>query len=110
MPDSAQILDSTLGELDRLSRDASRDELPELLGRITTVEARVRLRLADAPAPAAAATADPIDGDRGAAIAGTTKRWLLAKTRGMRFRCDLSRKQPRFDEVGLRRWLEGRRK
>ena len=46
-----------------------------------------------------------------ATIAGTTPRWLLTKTRRMTFRRDLSRKQPRFDEAGLRTWLasKGRR-
>jgi hypothetical protein len=40
-----------------------------------------------------------------AQIAGVSPRWLLRRTRGLRFRHDLSRKQARFEEQGLRRWL-----
>jgi hypothetical protein len=87
-----------------------RDELPAVLGRLVELEARVRLRLAE-PAgvatPAAAASA-VLDVDQAAAIASASKRWLLKHTRGAPFRCDLSRKQPRFDEAGLRRWLAER--
>jgi hypothetical protein len=86
-----------------------RGELPALLGRLVELEARVRLRLAEVPAAASAATVRTIDANEAAVIAGTSKRWLLSTTRGMRFRCDLSRKQPRFDEGGLRAWLATRR-
>ena len=87
-----------------------RDQLPRLLGQFAEAEARVRLRLAEPVLPTTAQPSEPIDADRGAAIAGTSKRWLLAKTRGLRFRRDLSRKQPRFDEAGLREWLATRRR
>ena len=88
-----------------------REELPELLGDLVTLEARVRLRLAEI-VPASQATVEErlLNADEAATIAGTTRRWLLAKTRGLRFRADLSRKQARFREAGLRRWLEGRRR
>lgn len=87
-----------------------RERLPALLGRLTELEARVRLRLAEASVtPPAAASAPPIDAERAAEISGTSKRWLLDHTRGMPFRCDLSRKQSRFNEAGLRRWLAERR-
>jgi hypothetical protein len=89
---------------------AARSELPSLLGRLVELEALVRLRLAEAPAVAAAEPWRLLDADAAAAIAGTTKRWLLTKTRGMGFRRDLSRKLPRFDEAGLRTWLAGRRR
>jgi len=88
----------------------AREELPALLGRVVELEARVRMRLAEVPTVAAPPVTEPIDVARGAAIAGTTRRWLLANTRGLRFRCDLSRKQPRFDEAGLRGWLASRRR
>lgn len=89
-----------------------REELPSLLGRLVEAEARVRLRLADpaTTAPQDSEAARLLPADEAAAIAGTSPRWLLAATRGMRFRHDLSRKQPRFDEGGLRRWLAERRK
>ena len=90
-------------------QEADRAELPGLLGRLVELAARARLRLAEAPA-APAPAARLLTAAEGAAIAATTKRWLLSKTRGMKFRQDLSRKQPRFEEAGLRRWLEGRRR
>ncbi len=85
-----------------------RDELPELLGQLTTLEARVRLRLAE-PVAAQAAPSQLIDADKAALIADTTRRTILAKTRGHRCRRDLSRKLPRFDEAELRAWLASRR-
>lgn len=84
-----------------------RDELPALLGRLVELEARVRIRLVEAPSPAPALRL--INADEGAAIAGTSKRWLLSRTRGLGFRRDLSRKRARFDEAGLREWLGTRR-
>jgi hypothetical protein len=86
-----------------------RDELPVVLGRLVELEARVRLRLAEAPAVTAATVSQVVDADAGARIAGTSKRWLLARTRGLKFRLDLSRKQPRFVVGGLRAWLSTRR-
>jgi hypothetical protein len=87
-----------------------RDELPGLLGQVVTLEARIRLRLAEPASPAPTANAEPIDVERAAAIAGTSRRWILAATRGLKLRKDLSRKQPRFDEAGLRAWLASRRR
>jgi hypothetical protein len=85
------------------------NELPALLGRLVELEARVRIRLAREavlPRPGAPRVIDP---DEAALIAGTSRRWLLHRTRGMAFRCDLSRKSPRFEEAGLRAWLLRRR-
>lgn len=91
--------------------DVPRDELPALLGRLVELEARVRLRLADVPTvPTTTTTSKQINHDEAALIANTSKRWLLTNTRGMKFRCDLSRKQPRFNEAGLRAWLSERRR
>ena len=69
----------------------------------------VRLRLAE-PAQAATPASRLLDADEAVAIAGTSRRWLLAATRGRSFRCDLSRKKPRFDEAGLREWLVRRKR
>jgi hypothetical protein len=87
-----------------------RAELPAVLGRLVELEARVRLRLAEVPTAVAPTAARVITGDEMATIAGTSKRDILAKTRGMRFRCDLSRKQPRALEAEFRRWLTDRRR
>jgi hypothetical protein len=86
-----------------------REELPALLGRLVELEARIRLRLAETPAQPAAPASRAIDPDEGAAIAGQSRRWLLARTRGLAFRRDHSRKVVVFDEAGLRRWLLERR-
>ena len=86
-----------------------REDLPALLGGLVEAEARVRLRLAEAPTVPATNTSSRTT-EEAAAIANTTKRWLLSKTRGLTFRCDLSRKQARFDEGGLRGWLARRRR
>lgn len=91
-------------------------ELPAALGRLVELEGRVRLRLAAAvaqagvPGGASAAGDRTIDSDEAAAIAGTSTRWLLSATRGLAFRVDLSRKQPKFLERGLRAWLASRRR
>lgn len=93
----------TLDELDVAT--VGRDELPALLGRLTELEARCRLRLAEPAAVPVPAPARLLDANEAAAIAGTSRRWLLAATRGLKFRRDLSRKAPRFLEAGLRAWL-----
>ena len=95
-------------ELERATREVGRDDVPALLGWLTELEARLRLRLAE-PVPTAAATSRTMNAAEAAAIAGTSSRWLLRATRGLKLRCDLSRKQARFDETGLRAWLAGRR-
>src|SRR5688500_15324022 len=97
-----------LAALDRLATEAPREDLPSLLGAVVTIEARLRLRLAESTAPAPAAPV-VLDAAAAAVVAGTSVRWLLSKTRGLAFRADLSRKQPKFREDGLRAWLAGRR-
>jgi hypothetical protein len=97
-----------LAEIERRATSGARDDLPGLLGKLVEIEARVRLRLSEAP-PAPAASSEPIDAERACEIAGSSRRWLLANTRGRSFRRDLSRKQPRFDEAGLRAWLASSR-
>lgn len=101
------MIDLGAVDLDALTRD----ELPALLGRVVELEARIRLRLATdifgAKPPTSSRT---LTAEEAAEIAGTTKRWLLAHTKGMKFRTDHSRKCVRLDEVGLRGWLAGRRR
>jgi hypothetical protein len=87
-----------------------REELPALLGRLTELEARCRLRLAEAPAQSALAPRVLTVDEAVDLAAAPNARWLLGHTRGLSFRRDLSRKAPRFDEAGLRRWLADRRR
>lgn len=82
-----------------------RAELPAVLGRLVELEWRIRIRLTDPPVSPPTSAVSLLTSEAAASIAGTTERWLLSKTRGMSFRCDLSRKQPRFAETGLRSWL-----
>jgi hypothetical protein len=98
-----------LADVGRLAREAAREELPALLGRLTEAEAVIRLRLAEAVVPTTT-TSRTIDADEAAKIAGQSKRWLLGHTRDKKFRTDHSRKVVKFDEAGLRGWLAGRGK
>ena len=84
-------------------------DLPGVLGRLAELEARVRLRLAR-PALTTTLPSRLLDAAEAAAIAGCSERWLRAATRALSCRRDLSRKQPRWDENGLRRWLAERRR
>jgi hypothetical protein len=86
-----------------------REKLPEVLGRLVELEARVRLRLAEVPASSEPTPGRVIDGDEAARVAGASKRWVLAHTRGLKFRVDLSRKAPRLLEEPFREWLATRR-
>lgn len=88
----------------------ARDELPAVLGRLVELEARVRLRLAEAAMPPPVVPSRILDVEEAVRIAGTGKRWLLTHTRGLKLRLDLSQKQPKFDEIGLRSWLATRRR
>lgn len=96
-------------DLDRVARETPLDSLPELVGVLASAEARARLRLAQASTGPAPPAASILDAEAAATIAGSTPRWLNAKTRGLTFRCDLSRKRPRYSEDGLRAWLARRR-
>lgn len=44
-----------------------------------------------------------------AAIGGVNRKWLLRRTKGLRFRRDLSRKVVRFERAGLLRWAAAKR-
>jgi hypothetical protein len=99
-----------LPDLSRLARELPRDELPRLVGQLAEADAVARLRLAEISAAPAAAGCRTIDADEAAAIAATSKRWILSHTQGMKFRCDLSRKQPRFNEAGFRVWVATKRR
>jgi len=86
-----------------------REELLKLIGTLAELSARCQLRLNECSSVAVAPPSRILNGDEAAAIAATSKRWVLSATRGLRFRKDLSRKQPRFEEQGLRDWLASRR-
>ena len=87
---------------------AAPGEIPVIVGELERLKAVAYARLT-APQPAKPAESDMIDDKRAAEIAGTSRRWLNAKTAGLRFRHDLSRERKRYDEAGLRTWLASRR-
>ena len=100
----------TIPDLTPAIEAATREELPALLGAVVAAEARI-LRLSGflSATPTALAPSRPLDDTEAATIAGTSRRWLNAETTGRLFRHDLSRKQKRYDESGLRAWLATRR-
>jgi hypothetical protein len=87
-----------------------REHLPVLAGRLAELQARVTLRLLEANATPTAAPPRILLPEEAAAMAGVAPRWLLVTTRGMPFRCDLSKKNPRLSEPGFRAWLERRKR
>ena len=100
----------TIADLSKMIREATLDELPELLGALEVAKAAAWVRLSTPPTPTTTATVSPapppmLTAEDAAALAGVSKRWLLRHTRKLRFRHDLSRKQARFEEAGLRRWF-----
>lgn len=86
-----------------------REDLPLLAGRLAELQAKVTLRLLDVQAMPQTSASRILTLKEAAVVAGVSARWLSVRTRGLPFRCDLSRKNIRFVEVGLLQWL-GRRK
>ena len=89
-------------------KDIARHELPAALGAAEARVASVRLRIAELsnPTPQDTRLLTVVEA---AAHAGVSPRWLRSKTRGLRFRKDLSAKTTRFDLAGLNAWLNNRR-
>lgn len=87
------------------------EDLPALLGQIAELEARIRLRIARIAAGPPQPRPDRLlTAKEAAEILGTSVRWVRTATRGLALRRDLSRKESRFSEAGLRAWMERRRK
>jgi predicted DNA-binding transcriptional regulator AlpA len=83
-------------------------ELPALLGELARLQGEALARLAESTHGPISTPDRLLTADEAAQIAGTSKRWILSKTRNRRFRHDLSRKPVRFEESGLRPWLASR--
>jgi len=84
--------------------------VPALLGHLARLTGEAQLCLhatAAAPAPAPPRILLP---EEAAQLASVAPRWLLTATKGLSFRCDLSKKNPRFSEPGFRSWLERRKR
>jgi len=87
-----------------------RADLPAEVGRLTERLAWVVMRLNETAQAAANQPTKILDAKEAATAAGVAPRWLLQTTRGMSFRCDLSKKHARFLEPGFRSWLERRKR
>ncbi len=93
----------------------ARDELPELLGQLARLEALARLRLSEngqaarRPAPDIQPKSHLIDATAAAKLLGTKVRWLYDRADDLPFTRRLGPRTLRFDEAGIRRWLETRR-
>jgi len=106
----------TFAALDRMIGEAPPDDRPGLVvalsARLAALGATMGTASGTIDGQGTKAVPEPagrlLNPQEAAAVAGVTVRWLLRHTRGLRFRRDLSRKQPRFEEQGFRRWLQAR--
>lgn len=87
-----------------------RADLPALAGRLAELQARVTMRLLETNATPTPVPPRILTAEEAATIAGVAPRWLMTVTRGMPFRCDLSKKNQRVSEPGFRAWLERRKR
>lgn len=107
-------LPEILGDLPRVVREVSAEDLPALVGRLAEAHAVAMARLVTPGLGVPSTQAEEPDrlltpGDAlGLLGGGVSLKWLYRHTRGLRFRRDLSRKEIRFEERGFRRWLQAR--
>ncbi len=103
---------------DRLSKiveECPPDALPDLLGVLARAQAVATLRLfengqtAKQPAPDIRPSGKLIDANAAAKLLGTKVRWLYDRADELPFTRRLGPRTLRFDEAGIRRWLETRR-
>ena len=104
-----------LSALESAIATASRESLPEIVGQLARLEALARLRLSEngrttkGPAPDIQPKGKLIDANAAAEILGTKVRWLYDRADDLPFTRRLGPRTLRFDEAGIRRWLETRR-
>ena len=101
-----------LEELLQIDAEAfPRAEIPELLGIIASLDARLRLRLLTPPEPPKPKkNGRLLTPNEAASIAKVEVKWLKRATRGLPFRHQPTTKIIRYEETGFRDWLEGRRR
>lgn len=104
-----------LAELDRVVRSAEPEDLPALAGRLREAELLAEMRLRTAPAngngrPEPEAPEVLLTPEQAlVAIGGDlSRKWLLRRTKGLRFRRG-GGKVIRFERAGLLRWFATRR-
>ena len=103
--------------LDRLAQETEQiphAALPDLLGQLEAIQARLWVRmLSGTPSKDAHKSLPPEDRlltpEEAASIMGTPLKWVYRNSRKLPFTRKLSRKCLRFSELGLRRWMEAKR-
>ncbi len=101
--------------LSRIVEECPPDALPDLLGELARAQALATLRLSEngrspeRPAPDIRPPGKLIDANAAAKLLGTKIRWLYDRADELPFTRRLGPRTLRFDEAGIRRWLETRR-
>jgi predicted DNA-binding transcriptional regulator AlpA len=88
--------------------------LPELLGELEALRAKLlrQLMASAAPAPAPPASREPdrlLSADQAAALLGVSRRWVYRRASSLPFTRRIGRGTLRFSLRGLERWREARR-
>lgn len=91
-------------------RAMPRSFTPTLLGYLAKLTAEAQVYLLETPATPAPAPSRILNAEEAAQQAGVARRWLLITTKGLGFRCDLSKKNARFEEAGFRAWMARRKR
>jgi len=110
-PDPIKFL---VARLEEALAQASPDALPEILGELERVKARLWIRMLRGtpskeihkPLPPEDRLLTPVEAAR---IMNTSKTWLYRHSKKLPFTRKLSRKSLRFSENGLRKWMEAKR-
>ncbi len=110
-PDPIKFL---VARLEEALAQASPDALPEILGELERVKARLWVRmLGGTPSKEAHKPPPPEDRlltpEEAARALNTTATWIYRNSKSLPFTRKLSRKCLRFSENGLRKWMESRR-
>ena len=94
-----------LDDLDAVIQNASRENLPALVGRLAMLHALALARLVQPAEPPCVAESDRLlTAEDAAIISGLTVRQLKSR-RGLPFRKRIGHRTLRFSERGLRAWL-----
>ncbi len=108
-------LSATRDRLRTIVEECPPDALPDLLGELARAQAVATLRLSEngrsleRPAPDIRPPGKLIDANAAAKLLGTKVRWLYDRADELPFTRRLGPRTLRFDEAGIRRWLETRR-
>ncbi len=101
--------------LSKIVQEWPPDALPDLLGELARAQAVATLRLSEngrsleRPAPDIRPPGKLIDTKAAAKLLGTNVRWLYDRADELPFTRRLGPRTLRFDEAGIRRWLDTRR-